>query len=229
MKASLKSPTKEKDQKDAELKAEGAKDTVISDAPPQLPETATASEPAVAPIAAATEPAAETTAPKTEEDKAAAEIISTPNREKKAYLSGFSFINKRDRSVSPSAAAVDAETSTETPAAATSADKADEKVEDATPVGSKRQSVLGGLGRRASKMIQRVQPSKKETTAPATAAATTTTTTEAKKEEETAATEVNPTGTEASTTAPAVVSDGAEEIKPEPVNASAPPAVTASA
>lgn len=244
MKAGFKSPVKEKEQKDAELKPEAAKDTVVSDAPPQLPETATAAavaEPATSSAAhtettpAITEPAAETEAEKKDE------TLSTPNREKKTFLSGLSFINKRDRSVSPSApkestpkeskvegaeiieATKAAEAAKETPAATEAAEtKAEEKAEE-SPVANKRQSVLGGLGRRASKMIQRVQPSKKENVTPAAA--------ETKAEEpvvESAAPAV-PAKNDVAPVETATSTEPLVENKPEIVNTSTPAPVAASA
>ncbi|QIX01611.1 hypothetical protein AMS68_007128 [Peltaster fructicola] len=159
LKAGFKSPIKEKEFKDAELKQEGA----VSDVAPQLPETTAApviAEPA--PVAAAPESKLETETAKESE-------VLTPTREKKNFLSGF--LPKRDRSVSPSAPVKDVaaiEPAVETPAVAAApgvespvvaADEA--KVEETTPA-AKRQSVFGGLGRRASKMMSRVQSSKKD-------------------------------------------------------------------
>lgn len=97
----VKSPSKEKDQKDAELKPEvPPKD----DSAPQIP-APTTETPAIQPAIAAVEPetpAATETKPeeaKTEEKKSE---VATPSKEKPKFLSGLSFM-KRDRSVSPSA------------------------------------------------------------------------------------------------------------------------------
>lgn len=201
---SLKSPSKEKGEKEAELKPEvPAKDATVSEAAPQLPETATTEPietPVVAPVAEATKP--EITEPTPEATKTTDNVL-TPNKEKKNFLSGLSFMNKRDRSVSPSAAAKEQPTKTETPGVAPvvpakdeviatepvkveepvtevtpaavpatteTAEKPIDKVEepkavDATsPNGNKRQSMLGNLGRRASKALNRIQPKKENTT-----------------------------------------------------------------
>lgn len=96
----MKSPSKEKDQKEAELKPEvPPKD----DSAPQIPAPATET-PAIQPAVAAVEPetpAAVETKPeevKTEDKK---EEVATPTKEKSKFLSGLGFM-KRDRSVSPS-------------------------------------------------------------------------------------------------------------------------------
>jgi hypothetical protein len=192
---SLKSPTKEKE---LDLKPEvPAKDAAVSDAAPQLPETTT-TEPIETPVAA---PVTDATTPAITEPtpEAAKTETATPSKEKKNFLSGLSFMNKRERSTSPSAAK---EHKTETTAApvvpakddvvATEPVKVEEPVTEATPVvapatteaveepktseatspagtptANKRQSMLGNLGRRASKALNRIQP-KKENTAPTT-------------------------------------------------------------
>lgn len=201
--SNIKSPSKEKSEKDAELKPEvPAKDATVADAAPQLPETATTEPietPVVAPVPTdATKP--EITEPTPEATKTT-EVL-TPNKEKKNFLSGLSFMNKRDRSVSPSAAVKEQPTKTETaapvvpakdetavvepvkveepvveptpvaaPVATETAEKPVEKVEEpkspeaTSPNGNKRQSMLGNLGRRASKALNRIQP-KKENAAP---------------------------------------------------------------
>lgn len=113
---SLKSPTKEKDLKDAELKPEvPPKDTGVSETAPQLPEPiaaehAPAEATTASPIAAAAPPAIETTEPtstsvhESKPAEAAKEQLDTvaPNKEKAGFLSGLPFIGKRNRSVSPS-------------------------------------------------------------------------------------------------------------------------------
>lgn len=113
----MKSPSKEKAEKDAELKPEvPPKDTAVSDVPPQLPET-TATEP----ISGAP-PATEAAKPETEaaaEAPVAAADVTTPNKEKKNFLSGFrnsSFMSGRNRSVSPAAVTKEPATKTEAPA-----------------------------------------------------------------------------------------------------------------
>ena len=199
----MKSPSKEKDQKDVELKPEvPPKDTAVSENPPQIPESATT-----------TEPSAEATKTETEaplDNKK--EEVTTPSKENKNFLSGLSFMNKRNRSVSPSTNMKEApakteatpaaakeeptepakveEPATETPVTITSAgveptEKPEEKTEEPaktekteTSTPNKRQSVLGSLGRRASKAFKGIQAPKKENASP---------TAEAKKEETTEA------------------------------------------
>ena len=195
---SLKSPTKEKE---LDLKPEvPAKDAAVSDAAPQLPETTTTEPietPVAAPVTDATTPAITEPAPEATKTETA-----TPSKEKKNFLSGLSFMNKRERSTSPSAAK-EQPLKTETTAAApvvpakdevvatepvkteepatevapvvapTTSDAVEEpKTSEATspagtPTANKRQSMLGNLGRRASKALNRIQP-KKENTAPTT-------------------------------------------------------------
>lgn len=247
---SLKSPNKEKSEKEAELKPEvPAKDAAVSDVAPQLPETA-ATEPIETPVTGeSTKPEITETAPETKPAE-----VATPNKEKKNFLSGLSFMNKRDRSVSPSAAVKEQPTKTETapavpakdetpvvepvkteepateatiPATTEAAEKPVEKVEepkaaDATsPNGNKRTSMLGSLGRRASKALNRMQQPKKENAAPV-AEKTTEEPTVDKKPEEVTSTE--PAATTA--TAPETIADRAtetpvvastEENKPEAV------------
>ncbi|KAF2171401.1 hypothetical protein M409DRAFT_50847 [Zasmidium cellare ATCC 36951] len=197
---SMKSPAKEKEQKDVELKPEAAKDGAVSENPPVLPETAT-TEPVTEPaVPAVEEPVADA---KAEEKKDVPADAVSPGKEKSNFLSGLGFM-KRNRSVSPSAnlkepakkeeaaevkpteetPVVESEAKKEEPVVAepaveaatteTSAEKAEApKTETSTP--NKRQSVLGSLGRRASKALNRMNAPKKENAAPAT--------TEAKKEE----------------------------------------------
>lgn len=196
----IQSPAKEKDFKEAELKSEPAKDAVVSENPPQLPETSTSTDPAgVTAIPAVEEPKAEEKAEEKKEEEAA-----SPSKEKSNFLSGIGGFMKRNRSVSPSTpkkepakkeeaapvveepvsepVAVKAEEPLATEGAAAvepSTESPVEKSEETTP--NKRQSVLGSIGRRASKAFKGFQPPKKENTTPAA--------TEAKKEE---ATEVKP-------------------------------------
>jgi hypothetical protein len=192
---SLKSPTKEKE---LDLKPEvPAKDAAVSDAAPQLPETTT-TEPIETPVAA---PATDATTPAISEPAAEATKTetATPSKEKKNFLSGLSFMNKRERSTSPSAAkeqplktetaapivpAKDEVVATEpvkveepatevAPVVAPTTEAVEEpKTSEATspagtPTANKRQSMLGNLGRRASKALNRIQP-KKENAAPTT-------------------------------------------------------------
>ncbi|EME87580.1 uncharacterized protein MYCFIDRAFT_71227 [Pseudocercospora fijiensis CIRAD86] len=187
----IQSPAKEKDQKEAELKPEPAKDAPVSENPPVLPETATAS----------TE-VADTAIPAVEQSKAEEptevkkeEPATSPSKEKSNFLSGIGGFIKRNRSVSPStmmkepAKKEETPAVEETPAAAEpakveepapateavaavepSAETPPEKVEEPkseTTTPNKRQSVLGSLGRRASKALNRIQAPKKEASAPA--------------------------------------------------------------
>jgi hypothetical protein len=208
----LRSPAKEKDQKEVELKTEPAKDTVVSENAPQLPETATAGSVAESATPALEEPKAED-----KEDKKEESAVS-PTTEKNKFLSGIGGFMKRNRSVSPgthlkestkkdepvvaptaeetaaepAAAVKPEEPVAEVPATATSVEPTTEtpieetKTEATTP--NKRQSMLGSLGRRASKAINRLQAPKKENVAPAA--------TEVKKDE---AAEVKPAEEEAVT------------------------------
>ncbi|KAK5168318.1 uncharacterized protein LTR77_006887 [Saxophila tyrrhenica] len=192
----MKSPSKEKEQKDAELKPEvPPKDGAVAENPPVLPETAT-TEPAEDALKTDGEVKPETAA---EEKKA----TSTPAKEKPTFLSNLSFGSKRNRSVSPSAGAtetpvkaeetspVEAPKETE-PAAPVEEPKTEQpiggtetvdpisplKPEDATnntadtKTTDKRQSVFSNLGRRASKAFKGMQSPKRENTTPATAATT---------------------------------------------------------
>ena len=187
----MKSPQKEKDEKDAELKPEvPPKDEPVSDAPPQIPAT---SGETVDPTIEV--PQLEEDKPTTSEEK---KEVATPGKEKKNFLSSLSFM-KRDRSVSPSTPMKEAPAKTEetspVEAPTESAPVEENKQDDAlveptsadlmkstqetpkteeTPKSEKRQSVLGSLGRRASKAFKGMQAPKKENIAPAT---------EAKKEE----------------------------------------------
>lgn len=110
------SPSREKDQKEAELKPMvPPKDTGVSETAPQIPEPQTASTDAAE---AAAVP--EVSEPKTESKpaEAAKEQLDTisPTQKKGGFLSGLGgFINKRDRSVSPSAAMKEPPTKEETP------------------------------------------------------------------------------------------------------------------
>lgn len=192
----VKSPSKEKEHKDAELKPEvPPKDYVVAANPPQLPETTT------------TETTQEATKPETEikpETTEQKEEVTTPSKEKPGFLSGLGFGGKRNRSVSPSTNMKEAPAKAEETAPAEAPKEAspveegktDEAIAETTAVeplkpeeptkaeGSKtestpkRQSVLGNLGRRASKAFKGIQTPKKENAAPST---------EAKKEETTEA------------------------------------------
>ncbi|PPJ53379.1 hypothetical protein CBER1_00997 [Cercospora berteroae] len=248
----LRSPAKEKDLKDAELKNETTTAAPVSENPPVLPETAaTTDSTAVTAIPAVEEPVAET---KTEEKK---DEVATPNKEKNNFLSGIGGFIKRNRSVSPNthkkeaakadetapapaesavtepvvkaeepateSAATAAEPSTEAPA-----EKVEEpKTEATTP--NKRQSVLGSLGRRASKALNRIQAPKKENAAPAATDAKAEETAAVKPAEETPA--VNGETTKDEPEAPKTIGD----VVPDAVNVGQPqqqhntPAVTASA
>jgi len=199
---SMKSPSKEKAEKDAELKPDvPPKDTVVSDTAPQLPEP-TSTEPATEAAAA---PAIETTEP--EHESKPADAVAEPSeavspKEKGGFLSNW--LGKRTRSVSPSAnvkeapvkkdeapvvppkdepavgepaATVDEPTkpATEATTPIDNADKlADEPVKtDVTSPSAtnnnKRQSVIGSLGRRASKAFKGFNtPARKENAAPTT-------------------------------------------------------------
>jgi hypothetical protein len=263
----LKSPSKEKAEKDAELKPEvPAKDAAVSEAAPQLPETATTEPietPVVAPVTDSNKPEITETAPEATKTTDA----FTPSKEKKNFLSGLSFMNKRDRSVSPSAAAKEQPIKSETPATTApvvpakdevvapepvkadeplteavpaipatteTTDKVDEpKATDATsPNGNKRQSMLGNLGRRASKAINRMQPKKENTTpvantkTPATEETTTPAVAE-KKADETTPVVSDPETTAARAVGAPVI--GTEENKPESVGVNPSTQVTASA
>jgi len=259
---SLKSPTKEKE---LDLKPEvPAKDAAVSDAAPQLPETATTEPietPAVVPATDAANPAITETATEATKTETA-----TPSKEKKNFLSGLSFMNKRERSTSPSAAKeqpLKTETTTAAPVVpakdevvATEPVKAEEPVTEAAPVvapttteaveepktseatsptGNKRQSMLGNLGRRASKAFNGIKP-KKENAAPTTDKtveedAATPAVTEKKADEpvvsdpETVA--ARATGTPATTSAGTAITT--EENKPEAVGVNPSTQVAASA
>lgn len=192
----LRSPAKEKDLKDAELKVEPAKDGAVSDTPPVLPETARSTDSAAdTAIPALQEPAAE---PKAEEKEVPA---VSPSKEKNSLFTGIGGYLKRGRSVSPSTLKKDQTKKDETveepatiepvakveepateggataaePSSETPVEKVEEPKTETTTTPNKRQSVLGSLGRRASKAINRFQAPKKENVAPAA--------TEAKKEE----------------------------------------------
>ena len=226
---SLKSPQKEKEEKDAELKPEvPPKDEPVSEHPPQI--AATSIEPAE-PVAE--EPKTEEAKPSTPEEKKDA---TTPSKEKKNFLSSFL---PRNRSVSPSTPMKDSPAKTEeTPAAAAEVPKepqpveegkADEAIAETTAVEplkpaeakpaeaeptktEKRQSVLGSIGRRASKAFKGIQAPKKENTAPAT---------EAKKEETVVAA---PAAEEATTNGEV---KPAESTEPKSIGDVVPDAITA--
>jgi hypothetical protein len=240
----LKSPAKEKDAKEVEAAAP------VSENPPVLPETAT-TEPASEVIIPVTENPTvpgETAAVPAETVAAApaAETTTSPTKEKSNFLSSFI---KRSRSVSPSAALKDEPKLDEVaaaPAPTTTTVAAEEPVfvaapteetaaaapaetsTEATSEPAKRQSVLGSLGRRASKAFKGIQTPKKESTPTSPVAATE----EATKEEETAAA-VAPAA--ATTTEEPVVQTTGEtaaiaDVVPEAVSVGKPaPAVAASA
>ncbi|KAK6395275.1 hypothetical protein LTR65_000745 [Meristemomyces frigidus] len=187
---SLKSPTKEKELKDAELKPDvPPKDAGVSESAPQIPEPATDS---LTPDTTAPQ-VIETTEPTSESKPAEAakeqlDAIS-PNTQQKSFLSGLPFLNKRGRSVSPSAnmkeAPVKQEETPVVPAKDESAVEptVDEPInpvnetsaaidpletETTSPTANKRQSVFGNLGRRASKAFKSYQSPRRENVAPAT-------------------------------------------------------------
>lgn len=96
----MKSPAKEKDQKDAELKPSVPPKDAVSETAPQIPEPSTtaASEPTIeTPSVAKPTEAGEPSTAEAAKDTTA----GTPGKEKSGFLSGF--MNKRNRSVSPSA------------------------------------------------------------------------------------------------------------------------------
>ncbi|SMQ46991.1 unnamed protein product [Zymoseptoria tritici ST99CH_3D7] len=178
--SSIKSPTKEKEQKDAELKiAEPHTTEAVSENPPVLPETAT-TEPVPAPVVPAVEEPA--VVDKKTENTTPAET-SEPTKEKSNFLTT---LMNRARSVSPSTQKKEQHAKKEEttvapveeakveepavvatePAAATTVEPTSpvaEKTEEPTSKADKRQSVLGNLGRRASKALNRIQTPKKET------------------------------------------------------------------
>lgn len=178
--SSIKSPTKEKDQKDAELKiAEPHTTEAVSENPPVLPETAT-TEPVPAPVVPAVEEPA--VVDKKTENTTPAET-SEPTKEKSNFLTT---LMNRARSVSPSTQKKEQHAKKEEttvapveeakveepavvatePAATTTVEPTSpvaEKTEEPTSKADKRQSVLGNLGRRASKALNRIQTPKKET------------------------------------------------------------------
>nr|POE50151.1 hypothetical protein CFP56_71614 [Quercus suber] len=197
--ATAKSPIREKTEKDAELKSEvPAKDAGVSETAPQIPEPSSTAEPTTEVVAAAVvEPteAAQESKP-AEANKEQLDAVS-PTTQKSGFLSGF--FPKRNRSVSPSAHVSEAQKE-ETPVVAatvpvvaepatvadpvapvvaaetTSPVETDKVVEEpskteATTTANKRQSVLGSLGRRASKALNRMQTPKKENATPTTEAA----------------------------------------------------------
>lgn len=248
----IQSPVREKDQKEVELKPESANDAAVSENPPVLPETTASTEVADTAVPAVEEPKAEE-ATEAKKDEPAA----SPSKEKSNFLSGIGGFIKRNRSVSPSThmkepakkeetpaveepvvadpaaaeakaeepateAGAAAETSTETPA-----EKVEEpKTENTTP--NKRQSVLGSLGRRASKALNRIQAPKKDSSAPAA--------TEAKKEEtaETKPAEETPEDNGESKKAEPEAQQSIGDVVPDAVNVGQPqhqstPAVSATA
>ena len=170
----MKTPTKEKE---VELKPEvPPKDGNVSEDPPVLPETATTERTDAEAEANKIETKAENEVAK-ENQK---EEVMTPSKEKSSFLSGL--IPKRNRSVSPSANIIKSESEApkETPeepakaeeaapetVPADSTEKVEEPVKTETSTANKRQSVLGTLGRRASKAVSGIRGQKKENVAPA--------------------------------------------------------------
>jgi hypothetical protein len=204
----------------------------VSENPPVLPETAT-TEPASEVIIPVTENPTvpgETAAVPAEAVAAApapaSETTTSPTKEKSNFLSSFI---KRSRSVSPSAAlkdepkldevataaptttaaaeepAVVAAPTEEPAAAATTEATTTEEVTPKEPV--KRESVLGSLGRRASKAFKGINAPKKESTATSPVAAT-----EATKEEETAAAATTTTESAAPATEESVIKPAGETV-----------------
>ena len=192
---SMRSPAKEKDHKDAELKPDvPPKDDAVAESAPQIPRSS--AEPTEPIVVDTTNTQADDKPEEGKEDKK--NEAATPAKEKKGFLSGLSFM-KRDRSVSPSQTAksqpkpeseavnedAPEPTKAEEPTPETSTTAAepaenvepkpeeaveetpkDDKAETSTP--NKRQSVLGSLGRRASKAFKGMQTPKKENAAPKT-------------------------------------------------------------
>lgn len=242
---SMKSPAKEKDLKEVELKPEiPATDAgIVSENPPVLPETGS------------TEPAAETALPVVAEPAVEAKTETTTEapveapKEKNNFLAS---LIKRGRSVSPStskktiaskeeAPAVPAVPAAETgepvakaevptaaaePVVADSTEQAGKIEEPKTEANvNKRQSMLGNLGRRASQALNRMQTPKKQSGAVATTEPTAEEVNEVKPVEETHAV----AGEEKATDAQPAIGD----VVPEAVSAGQPqqptPAVAASA
>lgn len=239
---SLRSPQKEKEEKDAELKPEvPPKDEPVSAEPPQIP--ATNVEPAEE--IKAEELTTDEAKPSTPEEK---KDVTTPSKEKKNYLSGLPFM-KRNRSVSPATNMNDTPAKTEEVAIAdvpkeaepVEESKADEAIAETTAVEplkpatgtediakkEKRESVLGSLGRRASKAFKGIQgPQKKENAVPVTEAKKEeTAVAEPAHEEPTTNGEVSKEGTTQPTIIGDVVPDAVNVGKPE----NQPASVTASA
>lgn len=242
---SMKSPAKEKDLKEVELKPEtpATEAGVVSENPPVLPETGS-TEPATTAVPVVAEPAVEAKSETTADTP-----VDTPTKEKNNFLAS---LIKRGRSVSPNTTkktankeevpAVPAVPATETaepvvkaeepttvaePVVADTTEPAEKVEEPKTETNAnKRQSMLGSLGRRASKALNRMQAPKKETPAVATTEATTEEAVEAKPVEETTAVTGESKATDAQ---PATIGD----VVPEAVSAGQPqhttPAVSASA
>nr|POE47721.1 hypothetical protein CFP56_01052 [Quercus suber] len=199
--ANAKSPVKEKTEKDAELKPEvPAKDAGVSETAPQIPEPNTATEPTSEVVAAVVEPAEPTHESKPAEAAKEQLDAVSPSTQKSGFLSGlFPKRNRSVSPSTPVAEAQKEETpvaATDAPAAtpaatepaavaepvalvaaadATSPVEADKAAEESakteTTTTNKRQSMLGSLGRRASKALNRMQAPKKENVTPTTEAA----------------------------------------------------------
>ena len=114
--SSIKSPTKEKDLKDAELKPEvPPKDIGVSETAPQIPEPATETAHTAAPVETLNKPVEHSGVPAEASKAKLDEVAATQEPKKSGFLSGLPFM-KRDRSVSPSAAMKDAPKKEEVPA-----------------------------------------------------------------------------------------------------------------
>lgn len=245
----MKSPAKEKDLKEVELKPETpATDAgVVSENPPVLPETGSTEPAAVTALPVVAEPAVETKPEATTEAPA-----ETPSKEKNNFLAS---LIKRGRSVSPNTTKKTAnkeEVPTVPAVPATETAEPVVKAEEPTPVAEpvvvadtteptekveetktetnadKRQSMLGSLGRRASKALNRMQAPKKETT-PAVATTGATTEEEVVEAKPVEETPVVATESKATDAQPTTIGD----VVPEAVSTGQPqhttPAVSASA
>ena len=193
----LKSPGKERSQKDAELKpVVPPKDTGVSETAPQIPEPSIENSETPAAI-----PSTETTEQQNEGKPAEAAkeqldgISPSNNQPFGGFLSSLPFIGKRNRSVSPSANMKDAPAKKEeTPVVPTKDESAIEEPfqpvtettaahepvgtpmerveapsqnEPISPSANKRASMFGNLSRRASKAFGKQSPMKKENAVPA--------------------------------------------------------------
>ncbi|KAK3672328.1 hypothetical protein LTR78_007868 [Recurvomyces mirabilis] len=115
--SSIKSPTKEKDLKDAELKPEvPPKDIGVSETAPQIPEPATEPIHTTAPVESLDKLVEHSGMPAEASKAKLDELAASQEPKKSGFLSGLPFMNKRERSVSPSAAMKDAPKKEEVPA-----------------------------------------------------------------------------------------------------------------